>query len=69
MFGLNGIGGMLIATALLLSILAGLGTLALLTQQAQATNFYAIDGEKEVKMIDESAAKRAFVDANATAAK
>lgn len=69
MFGLNGIGGMLIATALLLSILAVLGTLALKTQQAQATNFYTIEGEKEIKMIDEANAKRAFVDANASATK
>ncbi len=40
LFTLSGITGMLIATVLLLSILAVLITLAIQTQQAQATNFY-----------------------------
>jgi len=40
LFTLSGITGMLIATVLLLSILAVLTTLAIQTQQAQATNFY-----------------------------
>jgi len=40
LFRLDGITGMLIATVLLLSILAVLVTLAIQTQQAQATNFY-----------------------------
>ncbi len=62
MFGLNGIGGMLIATALLLSILGFLGTNAVLTQQNNASNYYKIDGEKEIKMID-AAAKARVVDA------
>jgi len=40
LFTLSGITGMLIATVLLLSILVVLVTLAIQTQQAQATNFY-----------------------------
>lgn len=62
MFGLNGIGGMLIAVVLLLSIVGFLGTNALLVQQKNASNYYKIDGEKEVKMIDK-AAKARVVDA------
>ncbi|MGE4399350.1 MAG: DUF4006 family protein [Campylobacterales bacterium] len=62
MFGLNGIGGMLIAVVLLLSIVGFLGTSALLTQQNNASNYYKIDGEKEIKMID-AAAKAKVVDA------
>jgi len=40
LFTLSGITGMLIATVLLLGILAGLTVWAIQTQQAQATNFY-----------------------------
>ncbi len=58
MFGLNGIGGMLIAVVLLLSIVGFLGTNALLVQQKNASNYYKIDGEKEVQMKDKEAAKR-----------
>ena len=49
-FALDGITGMLIATALLLSILAGLTVLALGTQTANATNFYKIQDEKSIQM-------------------
>lgn len=49
-FGLHGIAGMLIATVLLLSILAFLTIKALDVQQANATNFYKINNEKEIKM-------------------
>ena len=49
-FALDGITGMLIATALLLSILAGLTVLAIGTQNANATNFYKIQDEKSIKM-------------------
>lgn len=62
MFGLNGIGGMLIAVVLLLSIVGFLGTNALLVQQKQATNYYKIEGEKEIKMIDTNNATK-IVDA------
>ncbi len=58
MFGLNGIGGMLIAVVLLLSIVGFLGTNALLVQQKNASNFYKIEGEKEIKMIDAAAVKK-----------
>ena len=58
MFGLNGIGGMLIATVLLLSIIGFLAVNALLVQQREASNYYKIDGEKEVKMFDKEAVKR-----------
>ncbi|MEY4504630.1 MAG: hypothetical protein RL154_926 [Pseudomonadota bacterium] len=57
-FGLNGISGMLIATVLLLSILGCLGTLALLTQQSNASNFYKIEDAKSIKYYDEAAQKR-----------
>lgn len=73
MFGLHGISGMLIAVVLLLSILAGLTTLSLMTQQANANNPYVVTGSavpnpqtredvyanlKEVGMIDASAKNR-----------
>ena len=58
MFGLNGIGGMLIATVLLLSIIGFLAVNALVIQQRESTNYYKIDGEKEIKMIDNTAASR-----------
>jgi hypothetical protein len=50
-FALDGVTGMLIATVLLLSILAVLTVLALGVQQANATNFYDIKDEKSIKMI------------------
>lgn len=50
-FALDGITGMLIATVLLLSILAGLTVWGLGVQQGSATNFYQIQNEKEIKMI------------------
>lgn len=50
-FALDGITGMLIATVLLLSILAGLTVWGLGVQQNSATNFYQIENEKDIKMI------------------
>jgi hypothetical protein len=50
-FSLDGITGMLIATVLLLGILVYLTVLALGAQQANASNFYMIEKEKEIKMI------------------
>jgi hypothetical protein len=50
-FSLDGITGMLIATVLLLGILAYLTVLALGAQQNNATNFYTLENEKEIKMI------------------
>jgi len=49
-FSLSGITGMLIATALLLSILVGLTIGALNVQQANATNFYDIKDESSIQM-------------------
>ncbi len=67
MFGLNGIGGMLIATALLLTILGVLGYNAVLVQQKEANHFYTIDNPKEIKMNDTANAAKAFVEAPAEA--
>ncbi|WP_200762779.1 DUF4006 family protein [Nitrosophilus alvini] len=49
-FGLHGIGGMLIAVVLLLSILAFLSTLALQTQNATAQQAYEIKDPMSIKM-------------------
>jgi len=73
MFGLNGLGGYLIAVALLLTIVGVLGSQALFTQQKTATQPYGIKsmstGEKaetledvfknlhELKMIDPNSRK------------
>lgn len=57
MFGLNGISGLLIATVLLLSIIGFLAVNALLVQQREASNYYKIDAEKEIKMISKDNAK------------
>ncbi len=61
-FALDGVTGMLIATALLLSILAGLTVWAISVQQAQASNFYKIENEKSIKMFSVDNAKQAFID-------
>jgi hypothetical protein len=50
MFGLNGIAGLLIATALLLSIVGFLGFQAIMTQQANANNPYSATKMHDVKM-------------------
>jgi len=49
-FGLHGVTGMLIATVLLLSILAFLTINALAVQNANASNFYDIKDETSIKM-------------------
>ena len=49
-FALDGVTGMLIATVLLLSILAVLTVLGLGVQQANASNFYDIKDETSIKM-------------------
>jgi len=51
-FALDGVVGMLIATTLLLSILAFLSVNAMSVQHAQAENFYKIKDEKSIKRID-----------------
>jgi len=61
-FALDGITGMLIATALLLSILAGLTVWGISAQQNNADKFYKIQDEKSIKMFDTgSAAHRVIV--------
>jgi len=49
-FGIHGIAGMLAATVLLLIILAGLTTAALVTQQATAQQSYEIKDQLSIKM-------------------
>jgi hypothetical protein len=49
-FALDGITGMLIATVLLLSILAGLTVWGLSVQQGSANNFYDIKDESQIQM-------------------
>ncbi len=56
-FTLDGITGMLIATVLLLGILAYLTVLALGAQQNNAASFYKIENEKEIRMISTDTAK------------
>ncbi len=51
LFVLDGITGMLIATALLLSILAGLTVWGLGVQQANSENFYYLENPQDIKMI------------------
>jgi hypothetical protein len=66
-FGLNGVTGMLIATVLLLSILAGLTVWGIGVQQGSASNFYdpaPITGSLDnVKMNSTANAQHAFKDA------
>jgi hypothetical protein len=50
-FGIHGITGMLIATVLLLSILAGLTAAAIVTQQATAQQSYEIKDPLSIKRI------------------
>jgi len=61
-FALDGITGMLIATVLLLSILAVLTVLGIGVQNANATNYYDIKDEKSIKMFDTNSAKNHLVD-------
>lgn len=56
-FALDGITGMLIAVVLLLSIIAVLTVTSIFTQQKNASNFYKIDNEKEIKMFSAQNAK------------
>ena len=49
-FALDGVTGMLIATVLLLTILAVLTVVGIGVQNANATNFYDIKDEQSIKM-------------------
>ena len=55
-FALDGITGMLIATVLLLTILAGLTVWGMSVQNASATNYYDVKDEKSIKMFGSNAA-------------
>lgn len=55
-FALDGITGMLIATVLLLTILAGLTAWGLGVQNANMANFYEVKDEKSIKMFGSSRA-------------
>lgn len=54
---LNGLGGFFIAVVLLLSIVAILGTCAILTQRAEATHYYKIENAGEIEQINSDNAK------------
>ncbi|MEA1954900.1 MAG: DUF4006 family protein [Campylobacterota bacterium] len=56
-FALDGIVGMLIATVLLLSILAGLTIWGITVQKDNGENFYKIVNASEIKMISKDNAK------------
>jgi uncharacterized protein DUF4006 len=56
LFALDGITGMLIATVLLLTILAGLTVWGMSVQNASATNYYDVKDEKSIKMFGLNAA-------------
>jgi hypothetical protein len=56
-FALDGITGMLIATVLLLTILAGLTVWGIGVQNSGATNFYDIKDEQSIKMFSTQNAK------------
>lgn len=60
-FGLHGIGGGLIATVLLLSILVWFTIMAISTQQEQANNYYDIPKAHELKMINDGKVSADFV--------
>ncbi len=53
-FGLDGITGMLIATVLLLSILAGLTVWGISAQQEAATKPYKIENPQAIRKIDKA---------------
>ena len=61
-FALDGITGMLIATVLLLTILAGLTVLGLGVQNANMQNFYDIKDEQSIRMFDTQSANKHLVD-------
>jgi hypothetical protein len=53
-FRLHGLTGMLLAVAILLSLVAFLGTKAVAVQQSEAKNFYKIDKPFEIKKFDKA---------------
>ena len=61
-FALDGVTGMLIATVLLLTILAGLTVWNIGVQNANAANYYDIKDEQSIRMFDTTSAKNHLVD-------
>ena len=55
-FALDGITGMLIATVLLLTILAGLTVWGIAVQNANMSNFYEVKDEQSIKMFGSKSA-------------
>ncbi|WP_394909683.1 DUF4006 family protein [uncultured Helicobacter sp.] len=49
LFGINGLAGFLIAVVALLAVVGFLGTCAIKSQQAQATNFYKIESQSSIE--------------------
>jgi len=72
-WGINGVFGMLVATVLLLGILAFLVTLSIGVQRAQSTHYYdpapLWNSLDNVKMISKDNAKFAFIDVKGEAKK
>ena len=60
-FAFEGIPGMLIATVLLLSILAGLTMWGIGVQQANSATYYSIKNAKDIKMIDTTSASHIVI--------
>jgi hypothetical protein len=63
-FALDGITGMLIATALLLSILAGLTVWSFGVQKEASTNFYKVVDEQSIQMRSTDNATKHMIDVN-----
>ncbi len=60
-FAFDGIPGMLIATALLLGVLAFLTVWGIGVQQENAAIYYTIENAKDIKMIDTTSGKHVVV--------
>lgn len=60
-FALDGITGMLIATVLLLGILAGLTVWGLNVQNANMTKFYKIENPEQIEMISKDNAEHRVI--------
>ncbi|CAM2892639.1 DUF4006 family protein [Helicobacter burdigaliensis] len=65
LFGLNGLGGYIVAVVLLLCVVFGLGYKAVVTQQSQALNPYVIEDINNIKKISVEN-KKHFQDAKAS---
>ena len=50
LFGINGLGGYIIAVVLLLAVVFGLGYTAVIKQKAEANNPYVIENANSIQM-------------------